>query len=550
MKKSLHFILFTLLLLPVYNYAQSDFTKQVQTKLDEYHLEKSPEKVYIHTDKSIYNTGEDVWYTAYLVNGINHQQSKKSKVIYAELINPQDSIVDKKTLYVENMSVAGDFKIEENWPTGKYTIRGYTNYMRNNANSFFQKEISVFKISESTTENNTITSSSTLSNSDTNTANVTNNNPISFYPEGGYLVNGLSSKVAFELTNETDDFSGLLIDEKETIIAEIKTVERGIGVLTIIPEQGKQYFVKGTLNGTDIKTPLPKALPNGYVINVTNTRRGVIVTLNSNTPNGLKNTYIVAHQRGNLLFDSFETRDLNTNVIKVPSNTLNDGVVNFTLFDENGHPVAERVIFIDNPTNNITLSVQSDKEIYGTREKVNLDIALTNSKGLKEYSFLSMAVRNLEAFPYNKNAENIKSYLLLNSDLRGQIKNPGYFFAKENDAKRKFVLDLVMMTNGWKRFTWQELLANQDNQQTYKVEEGLYVSGTTYDYKKKDQPTEAIVRMTFMGKFMAQTPKQNTDANGKFEFGPDIYPGSITAIVEARKESFLDLSKRSKNHSY
>lgn len=542
--KNLLLICISISLLTANLFAQSELPKKIEQKLTTYSKTNTPEKVYIQTDKPMYNVGEDIWYTAYLVNGITHQQSQKSKVIYAELLNPQDSIIAKKTLYVESISVAGDFKIEEDWQAGNYTLRGYTNYMRNNSvNTFFQKEIPIFKIAKSDDKEILETPKS---NSQNITSSTTTDN-ISFYPEGGYLIEGLSSKIAFEIKGGTDNFTGSLIDQDENIIAEVKTIERGMGMFTLIPEAGKEYTLKGEINGKTALSKLPNPLQKGYTLSITNTRRGAILSMNSNTQNGLQSTYMTAHQRGVLLFDHFETRNTNTNTIKLPLNSLSNGVISFTLFDNNGHPVAERVAYINNAKNNVHLAINSDKEVYNSKEKVHLNLELTNSQGLKEYSFMSMAVRNMEATPYYSKSGNIKSYLLLNSDLRGEIKNPGYFFEKENDPKRNFILDLVMMTNGWKRFTWQELLTNEEQKQTYKAEEGLYVSGTTYDLKKKEKPIEAVVRLSFMGQFMAQTPEQPTDKNGRFEFGPDVYPGSISAIVESRKESFLDLSKRSKS---
>ena len=90
-----------------------------------------------------------------------------------------------------------------------------------------------------------------------------------------------------------------------------------------------------------------------------------------------------------------------------------------------------------------------------------------------------MTVRDMNAYPITDDSENIKTWLLLNSDLRGKVKNPRYFFEKPNDKKRNYLLDLTMLTNGWRRFTWQKLLYETKEKNKFKVESGLVISGKT-----------------------------------------------------------------------
>ena len=108
------------------------FQNLVVEKLDNYTKNEFPEKIYIDTDKPYYTAGNDIWFSAYLINGITHEKSSKSNVVYVELINDKDSIVAQRKLYTNDISVAGDFKTDSSWDSGKYLLRGYTNYMRNN----------------------------------------------------------------------------------------------------------------------------------------------------------------------------------------------------------------------------------------------------------------------------------------------------------------------------------------------------------------------------------------------------------------------------------
>ncbi|ANW95691.1 hypothetical protein AXE80_05100 [Wenyingzhuangia fucanilytica] len=535
-----------LILTPLCNYAQTSFPNQIQKNLEDYIFNQYPEKTYVHTDKPAYTLGEDIWFSAYLINGITHRRTPKSRILYVELINPENKIVDKKTLYVYDINVAGDFKILEDWQEGKYTIRAYTNYMRNDSSdTFFQKKIPIYKINkDSNIDSNNIDS---VSSSTQTTEKDVPKPEVSFYPEGGYLIEGLQNRVAFK-TN-VKNFKAYLKDQKGNEIAEAKSIDLGLGLLSIIPEKNKSYYVSTTINGKEIKYPLPKALPKGFVINTTNTKNGIIVNLNSNMPNGLQNTFLIAHQRGILFYNNFETQNIPSNTLKIPTSYLTDGVVNITLFNSDGNPVAERTIFVDTPKDNLKLTTKTSKETYKSREKVEVLFDLTDINGEKETSTFSMSVRDLKAFPYNTRTSNIKTYLLLNSDLRGTIEQPGYFFEKENDPKRKYLLDLVMMTNGWKRFTSLELLQTKKEAQKYSPENSLFITGTTTKFKKLDKPHVSEVRLTFLGKVFAQEPIQKTDSLGRFKFGPYTFMDSISTIIEARYDNFNSKSLKTKDVS-
>ena len=170
----------------------SNFRELVIEKLANY-TDNYPEKIYVQTDKPYYAAGDDIWYTAYLVNGTSHRKSNISNVIYVELINDQDSVLLKKQLYTNDLSANGDFKTRKNWKPGNYSLRAYTNYMRNNGTDyFFQTKIPIWNISEKP-----LLIDDNIKLTEIETIKASSNRPpeIGFYPEGGYLVNNLSSKI-------------------------------------------------------------------------------------------------------------------------------------------------------------------------------------------------------------------------------------------------------------------------------------------------------------------------------------------------------------------
>ena len=145
MKKIIAFSILCILLCSFSFVFQNHFKELVNEKLEEYSTTNAPEKIYVHTDKPYYSLNETIWFTSYLVDGITHEKSDKSWVIHVELFDEKDSLVSKKKLFTNTISAAGDFKIDKTWKSGKYLLRAYTNYMRNNsADYFFKKEINIW----------------------------------------------------------------------------------------------------------------------------------------------------------------------------------------------------------------------------------------------------------------------------------------------------------------------------------------------------------------------------------------------------------------------
>lgn len=544
MKKIVLFCVLSTVFISFTVFNKNHFSELVDEKLKNYALINAPEKIYIHTDKPYYALDESIWYTGYLVNGITHQKTTKSWVLHVELINSKDSIIAKKKLFTNNISVAGDFKIEKNWQTGNYLLRAYTNYMRNgNPDYFFQKEISILGTDK---EKDSLTLNTPLTN--IKTAPIAVIKPdLNFYPEGGHLIENIRSKIAVKIKNtiySKTELKGVITDNEKHIVSEFKTADFGLGTFTLSPEPNKTYTATLTVNGVEYTYKLPKALPKGHALSVINTGNHLLVDAKSTTANGLSASYLVVHQRGKLIYSKYESENKKEYSIKLPVKDLKDGVTHITLFDANGNPVCERLAFVSNPENKTTIDITKDKDVINKRKQIKVNIDVKDNKGENLPSHLSMSVRDLSAFPYNTRSKNIKTWLLLNSDLRGEIKDPGYFFEKENDHRRHYLLDLVMQTHGWRRFTWKDILYNNKDYNEFSPEKGITISGTTKFLKKPYSATTTQTRLTFFGKSVAQEPIQATDNNGHFSYGPFIFFDSVQTIIESRLTNFKSDSPR------
>jgi hypothetical protein len=523
----------------------NDFTSLIEEKLQNYSKIEWPEKIYIQTDKSYYTIDDTIWFTAYLVNGITHLKSTKSNVIYVEFINDKDSVVSKRKLYSDDLSVQGDFKIAKDWKKGKYVLRAYTNYMRNtDSDYFFQKKIDIWSLEKKETSNS-------IKNIEVSEEPLFLEKPdLNFYPEGGYLVENLTCKVAIKIKNDIYNkthFTGHIIDNEGSIISVFNTLDFGLGLFYLNPKPNKTYYAILDLNGSEYKYQLPKALALGYNLSINYKDNHLLIDVKSTTEDGLAGSYLMLHQRGKMLFNKLETENKINYFLRLSTDDMQDGVTHLTLFNSDGKPVCERLVFIENKKNKATIKIEKDKGIFGTKERISIKLTTEDSKGSDLPSYLSMSVRDVTATPYNNHSSNIKTWLLLNSDLRGDLKNPGYFFSKNTDHKTRYLLDLVMMTNGWRRFTWQHLLYGKPEINTFLAETGITISGTTKILKPPHAAASTFTTLTFFGDRISEISGKKSNVKGEFSFGPFIFYDSIPTIIQSRLTDFKsDEEKASK----
>ncbi len=122
--------------------AQQSAQKKISETYRMYNNILPQEKMYVHTDRTLYKPGENIWFKAYPTNADN-TTSTQSPVVYAELINPRGSVERKLTLVRQNGVFKGDFNINQNAPGGIYKIKVFTNWMKNSEDPHFEKEITV-----------------------------------------------------------------------------------------------------------------------------------------------------------------------------------------------------------------------------------------------------------------------------------------------------------------------------------------------------------------------------------------------------------------------
>jgi hypothetical protein len=228
-----------------------------------------------------------------------------------------------------------------------------------------------------------------------------------------------------------------------------------------------------------------------------------------------ENVFILVHTRGTVHFSGTLDFSRAFTLTNIPTAALPAGVNHLTVFDESGTPLAERLFYIDREEP-ASLTIQTPDIAVGTRKKVTLELSLSE-KGTAPKSFtnLSLTATQQSEIQRNPYSQSIKTYLLLNSDLRGHIPEPGYYFTDITPEKKK-ALDLVLMTHGWRRFTWEKLLNQPLDSIQYQPQSGTELSGRLL--RKGNNKPIANGTVTYLSRQNGQMTMrtEQTDDEGKF----------------------------------
>jgi hypothetical protein len=496
--KKIIYILFLLL------FSKLTFCQNVSEKiiaaLDSFSYIEPHEKAYLQTDRNAYLAGESIFFKAYIL--FDEKPTVLSKIVYAELVDKYGQIVEKKMLPIEKGIAIGNFNINPSTADGIYFIKCYTLWMLNMPDFIFEKKVIVYNRKVS----------------DTITTYVSPKVECRFFPEGGDLVNGIKSKIAFKATlfaENNKNFTATLIDNNNNKIESFKSIHNDMGFFELTPEQGKSYRV--LLNYPPSKDdnifPLPIAKNEGIVISTDNSNLNkVFIKLERSDNNkAFYNNLIVAAQMNTkIVYIGKLNFDEGLDAMAISKKSLPAGIMQITVFDESGNPLAERLVFIANHNLNKDL-IKSKIINVVKREKNTLEI------DLKEYTNPSASISVINTAAENFSAStNILSALLLTNDLKGDIYNSKYYF---NDKELMTLnhLDLVMMTNGWRRFKWSDIINNKFLTPKYPFERSLTVSGNIFQSNGKSILKSSKINLIINGEDSTKIMSEAI-ANSKGEF--------------------------------
>jgi hypothetical protein len=361
---------------------------------------------------------------------------------------------------------------------------------------------------------------------------------LQFFPESGELVHGLPSKVGFKALDANGQgkmVQGDIVDGKDSVIASFKSNLAGMGSFVMDnADSTKTYFARMTSQSTDnqiLLYPLPRVASVGNTLSVAKQGENILVTARSNY---IRNDSICMRfsLRGMSFYEMKVLLMDSALEFSVPRNQLPEGIISFTMFDNRMQTIAERLYFHERPESRINIALSTDKDIYAKRELSRLDIQTCDSNGTPVKAKLSLLVINKQQMGKMQNMrQNILSWFLLDSELKGEIENPGFYF--NNDSSMYNDLDALMLTQGWRKYNY----AKPYNELTFKPEPSLTVSGHASGVLLTKKRKEAKLVMFTYGK-SKNAYSQVTDSLGNFKFIlDDEYGQKMNVLIQSSKNS-------------
>lgn len=485
-----------------YSYGQNKAVEQIIEKVDLFTKGLPQEKIFLHTDRAYYGSGETIWFQSYAAAGSANLPSTLSQTVYTQLIDSNDSLIYQVVTESINGFGSGYIDLPPNLADGKYQLVSFTNWMKNFGEEyFFRKAIRIVN-----NDVEVLTSAVAQQNID-----------LQFFPESGNLVDQIPTKIAFKAIDE----NGLGVNIKGKILGsngeeyDLVSDYDGMGQFFLTPTLGVTYY--GQIEGIDEQFPLQEVQKEGFSLRTSQTQSDPlkITTLRNGRPDAGSQLQLIIHQRGRVLYSVEINQKGSISIAEVPTEKFPLGIVSITLFDEKGvEPLAERLVFVENLSSQISIS-QLKKE-YGIRDEVNLELALSSAQSDSLSGVFSVSVIDLNQSLELEPERTVLTELLLNSDLKGHISNPSYYFDPEN-SKRKEHLDLVMLTHGWRRFVWNEILNEDIPAIDYVMEKGVQLKGQIVREFSNDK-AEANASVSLINPALGIFLETETDRNGEFSF--------------------------------
>jgi hypothetical protein len=476
------------------------------------------EKVYLHTDRQLYAPGDDIWYKAYLLNAQDNRPLNTSKNLYVELISPTGKLMSREIILLNEGLGKGDFQIPDTLATGNYRLRAYTNWMRNFGNNFiFEKQISI------------------VSNKMQVIANTNASPPVTrFFPEGGSLLNGISALVAVK--TETADGKGVaakgaVISSTGDTVANFTTDTLGMGMFNLLPLSGQTYQAKTWYGTKTYNTNLPATLTNGLALKIfkKDTTLYALISCNEQAQAmySAQTLTIKARSFGKVTYNQTLQLKGNTAVVIIPTGQLPGGIASITLYDGQLKPNCERLIFIDDKRK-AKLNISLSKDTFAPRERINVGIKAADNFGKPLDASFSLTAVDAALMPAEES--NILGYLMLQSELKGEVRYTTRYFDTTNVQRQK-QLDLLLLTQGWRDFVWKRLT---DTALTisYIPEQGISLSGSVTN--KKGAVPNANITLIAPKASNGRLFSAQTNAQGKYYFDNLLLYGRQSLRVNSK----------------
>jgi hypothetical protein len=409
------------------------------------------EKIHIHFDKQLYNQEETIWYKLYLMT--DNIPSPLSRNVYVDWYDWEGKMLRQTVGPLFQSTTKGSFDIPAGYKGEFVRVKAYTRWMLNDDTSFlYQKDILVNKRDKPVKKQ------------------VVSRTKLELFPEGGAIVEGLEEKIAFKASNQFGIpvmIKGALLNDKNTVLDSMRVLHDGMGTFSLRAIPGEKYRVDWTdENGVKGSTAVSGIRQEGVSLSIqgTNDKALIKVQRSANVDDNSKQLFLLVHMNERPIY-KVQLKMTEKTVINtaVPIDEMQTGILQFSLFTNNWTPLEERILFVNNRLHEFNARVNPGIIDLKKRGKNVVEIFVSDTAAT------NMSVSITDAELAGPEQHSIFSDFLLNNQLRGYIHNPAFYLKSDADSVTRR-LDLVMLTNGWRRFDWDKIKAAKEPVLQYQPE--------------------------------------------------------------------------------
>lgn len=493
--------------------------KQAITSPYQNFFEAPRERVYIHFNRSEYLAGDNIWFKAYVYNPMTKQLAIQTNKLYAELYDSHGKLVERKILFVEKGLANSYFKLKDNLEQGYYTFRAYTNWMRNfTEQPFYSSEFLIRSFSPKSENNNPKNQ-------------VEKAADLQVFPEGGLFVKGIDNHFGVKLTLSNGHgcpSTGYILDSHNDTLETFKTNHLGFGDFTIREAKKHPYKIGVRYEGgkqKEIVIAEPVDIGISMMANTTIPSK-ILISVKGNqetvTEFKDKNIYMMVHNNGTIYKASYLKISEAGFLSILDKSQLGPGINYITLFNHDFKPLAERLIFNDSNSIKGTLELSNSLQ----NDSLSITVRTSDLTHLGDSASLSLSVLP-ELSTGNSFPTSLYSDLLLNSSIKGDIESPHYY-TEADDIEHQKDLDNLLLTQGWRRYEWNNILMKKSPEIKFPAENGFTVEASSFNlFKGKGEKNSKVTLFSPQNKLVLIN---DVDDAGHTSF-PDLYLADSSAVV-------------------
>ncbi|MBQ5894040.1 MAG: hypothetical protein IIW74_02740, partial [Rikenellaceae bacterium] len=554
------------------------------------------EKVYLMTDKPYYSAGERIWLRGWVVDAVSHTGQTPTNYLYVDLVDAGDNLVQRIKIKRDSTGFNNAIDLPSDIKAGSYALVAYTRWQTNWSEDFFFRrridignsidDVVMHEVSYVLGEDSTATAlvrfygfdglykgcrvqcaerregkkdrtfalrtdsygqvrveytpiegvvgeidmTLEVPNRNFNTTillpDVDNAIYVDFMPEGGDLIAGAAQRVAFKAIGADGygrDVVGVVRDASGAEVCPFVTRHRGMGVFEFTPKAGTKYYAEVEFEGRKLRYAMPTAKSEGCALRVEREGENWACDLLSAADFDRSNLGALVHSRGALVYMVSDV----ANGFLIPENVLLEGISQVAIYDRTTSKIYSERLLFRHPAEQFSVESKTATPVTRKRQKVSLDIKIVNNSGSAINGDYAVAVTDQRMVRRESANENVVTSLLLTSDLGGFVESPAEYFGQAREHT-----DLLMMTQGWRRFDIGDVVRDSLALPTVAFEQTQSIEGRiTNAFNREPKGAQIVLHNSYTKMF--EQFELGDERNGKFRIDGLDYPDSTVYTVSA-----------------